>query len=95
MLRIEPSVFKSDGKTSAQQRDFTVTAHSQRGHVQQLSQSQSRSQSQSQSQSLARERAVDQMSQFPGSVSSDCPRPRCGYQWANIDRYLTAIVGQF
>lgn len=87
MLRIEPSVFKSDGKTSAQQRDFTVTAHSQRGHAQQLSQSQS--------QSLARERAVDQMSQFPGSVSSDCPRPRCGYQWANIDRYLTAIVGQF
>lgn len=46
MLRIEPSVFKSDGKTSAQQRDFTVTAHSQRGHAQQLSQSQSRSQSQ-------------------------------------------------
>lgn len=89
MLRIEPSVFKSDGKTSAQQRDFTVTAHSQRGHAQQPSQSQSRTQS------LAGKRAVDQMSQFPGSVSSDCPRPRCGYQWANIDRYLTAIVGQF
>lgn len=75
MLRIESSAFKSDGKTSTQQRDITVTANSQRGHVQQLSES--------------------QMSQFPGSVSSDCPRPRCGYPWTDIDRYLTDIVGQF
>lgn len=43
MLRIESSAFQSDSKTSTQQRDITVTANSQRGHVRQLSESQSQS----------------------------------------------------